>query len=123
MAAGRTILVIDDESDIVDILKTVFEDHGYRVVTASDGNAGLSQVEREAPDLVVMDLVMPRTSGLHVLERVKRRPSGGPRVIMITAHEACRHKAYAEQLGVDDYIRKPFEIERLLESVRRLCPP
>jgi DNA-binding response OmpR family regulator len=103
-------------------MRTLIERKGYRVVTASDGNMGLAVAEREAPELVVVDMMMPRKSGFLVLEKLKSRPEGGPRVIMITGNEGSRHRAYAEILGVDDYIRKPFEMSRLLESVQKLCP-
>ena len=67
-------------------------------------------------------MMMPKKSGFLVLEKLKAR-GGGPPVIMITANEGSRHRAYAEVLGVDDYIRKPFAMDKLLESVIRLCPP
>src|SRR5947208_1575467 len=122
MAARKTILIVDDDADILSALKTVLERKGYRILTASDGNMGLAVAERESPDLVVVDMMMPKKSGFLVLEKLKSRPEQGPRVIMITANEGSRHKAYAELLGVDDYIRKPFEMGRLVESVEKLCP-
>jgi DNA-binding response OmpR family regulator len=122
MATPRTILLVDDDADILSAMRTVLERRGYRVVTAADGNAGLAAAEREAPDLVVVDMMMPKKSGFLVLEKLKGR-GGGPRVIMITANEGSRHRAYAEALGADDYIRKPFAMDRLLDSVARLCPP
>jgi DNA-binding response OmpR family regulator len=122
MAAPRTILLVDDDADILSAMRTVLERRGYRVLTAADGNAGLAAAEREAPDLVVVDMMMPKKSGFLVLEKVKARP-GAPPVVMITANEGGRHRAYAELLGADDYIRKPFAMDRLLESVERLCPP
>jgi DNA-binding response OmpR family regulator len=122
MAAAKTILIIDDDPEIVRALRTVLEVKGYRVLTAADGNGGLAVAEREAPDVVVVDMMMPRKSGFLVIEKLKGRPAGGPRIIMITANEGSRHKAYAEMLGVDDYLLKPFATERLLESIERLCP-
>jgi DNA-binding response OmpR family regulator len=122
MAAPRTILLVDDDADILGAMRTVLERRGYRVVTAADGNAGLAAAERESPDLVVVDMMMPRKSGFLVLEKLKSR-GGGPPVIMITANEGSRHRAYAEALGADDYIRKPFAMDKLLESIARLCPP
>lgn len=119
---GKTVLLVDDDADILSAMQTVIERQGYRVLTASDGNLGLAVAEREAPALVIVDMMMPRKSGFLVLEKLKSRPDGGPRVIMVTANEGSRHRAYAEILGVDDYIRKPFEMSRLLESVQRLCP-
>jgi DNA-binding response OmpR family regulator len=77
---------------------------------------------REKPDLVLVDMMMPKKSGFLVLEGLKSGPDTGPKVIMMTANEGARHKAYAEMLGVDDYLRKPFAIDKLLESVQRHCP-
>ena len=122
MAAAKTILVMDDDPDILSALRIVLEKQNYRVLTASDGNAGLAIAERERPDLVVVDMMMPKKSGFLVLEKLKSRKEASPRVIMITANEGSRHRAYAEMLGVDDYIRKPFAMERLLESVEKFCP-
>jgi DNA-binding response OmpR family regulator len=122
MAGTRTVLVVDDDAEIRKAVATVIERKGYRVLTAHDGQAGLALAEREAPDLVIVDMMMPRQSGFLVLQKLKGRPDGGPRVIMITANEGSRHRAYAEVLGVDDYIRKPFDMSRLLDSVQRLCP-
>ena len=72
------------------------------------------------PDLAILDMMMPKRSGFLVLERLRRSHSVPMRIIMITANEGSRHKAYAEMLGVDDYIRKPFAMDRLLDSVDRL---
>ena len=122
MATPRTVLLVDDDADILAAMRAVLERRGYRVLTAGDGNAGLAAAEREGPDLVVVDMMMPKKSGFLVLEKLKAR-GGGPPVIMITANEGSRHRAYAEALGADDYLRKPFAMDRLLESVARLCPP
>jgi DNA-binding response OmpR family regulator len=122
MAAQKTILVVDDDADILAAMKTVLTQKGYRVLTAADGNLGLAAAEREGPDLVIVDMMMPRKSGFLVVEKLNSRKGAGPKTIMITANEGGRHRAYAEMLGVDDYIRKPFSMDQLLESVRRLCP-
>lgn len=119
---AKTILLVDDDADILAAMKLVFEKKGYRVLTASDGNMGLAQAERESPDLVIVDMMMPKKSGFLVLEKLKGRKEASPRVIMITANEGGRHRAYAEMLGVDDYIRKPFDMKQLLDSVARFCP-
>lgn len=123
MTSAKTVLVVDDDPDIVKAITVLLGVRGYRVVTASDGNMGLAAAERESPDVVIVDMMMPRTSGFLVLERLKHRPPPGPRVIMITANEGLKHRAYAEMLGVDDYLCKPFPLEQLVESVVRLCPP
>jgi DNA-binding response OmpR family regulator len=121
MATPRTILLVDDDADILAAMRAVLERRGYRVLTAGDGNAGLAAAEREGPDLVVVDMMMPKKSGFLVLEKLKAR-GGGPPVIMITANEGSRHRAYAEALGAADYIRKPFAMDKLLASVEELCP-
>jgi CheY-like chemotaxis protein len=122
MAAPQTVLLVDDDAEIVAALRAVLEQRGYRVVCAADGNAGLAAAEREQPDLIVVDMMMPHQSGLVVLEKIKGRPGPGPRVVMITANEGPRHRAYAERLGVDAYLNKPFAVERFLEIVGRLLP-
>ncbi len=123
MATARTILLVDDDPEIVMAMRAFLEKKGYRILTALDGNMALAVAEREAPEVVVVDMMMPKKSGFLVLEKLKSRKQGSPRVIMITANEGSRHRAYAEMLGVDDYIRKPFAMDRLLESIQRLCPP
>ena len=122
MAEGKTILVVDDDQEMVEGLRIVLEKHGYRVITARDGQQGKQQVYHQRPDLMILDMMMPRMGGYPVLEHFRGKPDAPP-VIMITANEGSRHKAYAEYLGVIDYIRKPFAMERLLEAVERGLNP
>lgn len=123
MAPSKTILLVDDDREIVHGLQTVLESRGYRVLTAHDGRAGLELAESALPDLVVLDMMMPNKSGILVLDALKNRNAAKPKVIMMTANEGNRHRAYAEMLGADDYLRKPFPLDQLLASVERLCPP
>jgi DNA-binding response OmpR family regulator len=116
----KRVLLVDDDREIVESMRIALEAAGYEVLVARDGNQGLVMVERDDPDLLILDMMMPRRSGFLVLEKVRRTRPVPLRVIMITANEGNRHKAYAEMLGVDDYIRKPFAMDRLLESVDRL---
>jgi DNA-binding response OmpR family regulator len=118
--ALKRILLVDDDAEIVESLRLALESNGYTVLVARDGNQGLALSERENPDLVILDMMMPKRSGFLVLEKMRRTRETPLRVIMITANEGSRHKAYAEMLGVDDYIRKPFPMDRLIESVQRL---
>ena len=118
--ASKRILLVDDDAEIVESLRLALEANGYTVLIARDGNQGLALSERENPDLVILDMMMPKRSGFLVLEKMRRTRETPLRVIMITANEGSRHKAYAEMLGVDDYIRKPFPMDRLIESVQRL---
>ena len=119
-SSGKTILVVDDDAAIVDSVKYAMEGEGHRVVVASDGNQGLALAETENPDLMILDMMMPKRSGFLVLEKLRRvRPEPLP-VIMITGNEGTRHKSYAELLGVSDYIQKPFAMDRLVEAVKKL---
>ena len=119
-AKRHRVLLVDDDHEIVESVRYALEANGYEVLIARDGNQGLSMAEREDPDLVILDMMMPKRSGFLVLEKLRRTRPVPLRVIMITANEGSRHKAYAEMLGVDDYIRKPFAMDRLMESVKRL---
>src|SRR5688572_15591620 len=116
----KRILLVDDDAEIIESLRFALETKGYRILVARDGNQGLAMAEREDPDLVILDMMMPKRSGFLVLEKLRRTRPVPLWVIMITANEGSRHKAYAEMLGVDDYIRKPFAMDRLMESVDRL---
>jgi DNA-binding response OmpR family regulator len=118
MANGKTILVVDDDMELSDGLRLMLEKQGHRVLQARDGQQGKQMVYQHHPDLVILDMMMPRMGGYPVLEHFKGKTDAPP-IIMITANEGSRHKAYAEYLGVVDYIRKPFAMERLLESVHR----
>jgi DNA-binding response OmpR family regulator len=118
MSEMKTILVVDDDVELSDGLRAVLERQGYRVLQARDGQQGKQVVYQQRPDLVILDMMMPRMGGYPVLEHFKGRADAPP-IIMITANEGSRHKAYAEYLGVIDYIRKPFAMERLLEAVQR----
>src|SRR5215210_8536821 len=120
MPPQKTILLVDDDNEIIETMRTVLENRGYRILVARDGNAGLSVAERENPDLIVLDMMMPKKSGFLVLEKLKGRPGGLIPTIMITGNEGSRHRAYAEFLGVKDYIRKPFALEKLVRSIDQI---
>ena len=115
----QRILIVDDDPDIIESVRYALENNEYQVLVARDGNQGLAMAEREDPDLIILDMMMPKRSGFLVMEKL-RRSSRPHKIIMITANEGNRHKAYAEMLGVDDYIRKPFNMNQLLESVSRV---
>jgi DNA-binding response OmpR family regulator len=114
----KTILVVDDDREMVEGLRTLLERQGYKVMHAHDGHSGKQLVYSQRPDLMILDMMMPRMGGYPVLEHFRDKADAPP-IIMITANEGSRHKAYAEYLGVVDYIRKPFAMERLLEAVER----
>src|SRR5437868_1598446 len=118
MAEQKLILVVDDDRELVDAMRAVLERQGYQVIHAHDGHQGKQAIYNQRPDLVILDMMMPRMGGYPVLEHFRDKKDAPP-IIMITANEGSRHKAYAEYLGVVDYIRKPFAMDRLLETVHR----
>ena len=122
MAEAKTILVVDDDYELSDGIRAVLENQGFRVLQARDGQQGKQMVYNHHPDLVILDMMMPRMGGYPVLEHFRDKKDAPP-IIMITANEGSRHKAYAEYLGVIDYIRKPFAMERLLEAVHKAFTP
>ena len=122
MPNAKVILIVDDDMELSDGLRIVLEKQGHRVIQARDGQQGKQLVYQHHPDLVILDMMMPRMGGYPVLEHFRDKADAPP-IIMITANEGSRHKAYAEYLGVVDYIRKPFAMERLLESVDRGLNP
>jgi DNA-binding response OmpR family regulator len=118
MADQKTILIVDDDRELVDGLRSLLERQGFRVIQAHDGHQGKQAIYNQRPDLVILDMMMPRMGGYPVLEHFRGK-KGAPPIIMITANEGSRHKAYAEYLGVVEYIRKPFAAEKLLEAVQK----
>ena len=123
----KSILIVDDDPDVVTAITMALTDQGAKVFQAVDGGQAVDIHEKEKPDLVVLDMMLPKRSGFLVLERIKKGKAKGakPRVIMITGNLGTRHKTYAETLGVDDYINKPFRMERLLLSIEKILvgPP
>lgn len=118
MAGAKTILLIEDDREISATLSGVLQAAGYDVRTAPNGIEGQRRVEESRPDLIITDMMMPRMGGFPVLEFLKGL-SDAPPVIMITANEGGRHKAYAEMLGVSDYLRKPFAMDVMLDAVAK----
>ncbi len=120
--AGKNVLIVEDDPDMMTALTTVIDETGATIETAADGNAAIERAEKFSPDLVILDAMLPKRSGFLVLEKLKSGKKKGdkPRIIMITGNEGKRHQAWAESLGVDGYLNKPFRMERLLESMEKL---
>jgi DNA-binding response OmpR family regulator len=121
MADQTKIVLIEDDREISTTLQRVLEAAGYSLSVANNGKDGQRQIESFGPELVITDMMMPKMGGFPVLEFLKSMPDETrPKVIMVTANEGGRHKAYAEMLGVDDYIRKPFAMDVLLDAIERI---
>jgi len=111
------ILIVEDEPNMVAGLRDNFEFEGYDVITAPDGVAGLERALKEAPDLVILDVMMPRMSGLDVCKQLKAKRPSVP-IIMLTARGQEVDKVVGLELGADDYVTKPFSIRELLARVK-----
>jgi len=124
----KKILVVDDDPDILDALTMILESQDYIVVTAKNGVEGLANLKAEMPDLMILDLLMPKMDGFRVLKELQDprwSKYGSIPILILTSvrEEASRRRYELEtglELGVDDYIEKPMPPELLLERVRRL---
>ncbi len=112
----KTILIIDDEKAIVDILTFNLQREGYRVVSALDGEEGVEVATRENPDLILLDLMLPKMDGFEVCKYIRR--SMTTPIIMLTAREEEVDKILGLELGADDYMTKPYSMRELLARVK-----
>lgn len=115
--AGRLldvkVLIVDDDPDIQESMEAAFQSEGALTQVAADGNEAVRICREEPPDLVILDMMLPKRSGFLVLEKIKGYENA-PAVIMVTANEGKRHEAYAGSLGVDRYLQKPVPLTQLL---------
>ncbi len=122
---NKRILVVDDEAKIVEVLKMYFERDGFRVSTASDGNAALAAYESQQPDLVLLDLMLPQIEGLEVFRRIRAKNSTP--IIMLTAKGDELDRVLGLEMGADDYVVKPFSprevVARAKNVLRRASAP
>jgi two-component system phosphate regulon response regulator PhoB len=113
------IVVVEDEPDIATILETSLRQEGFGVTVAGDGQSAIDAIERDVPDLVLLDLLLPDMSGLDVLKALRRSASNdGVRVIVLTAKAAELDRILGLELGADDYVTKPFSLRELVLRVR-----
>jgi len=119
MQTGRSILIVEDEADLADVISFQLEREGYSVRKARDGLAALAEIKQRAPDLVVLDRMLPKLSGDEVLTRLKRetRTAHLP-IIMLTAKAEDADELTGFALGADDYIRKPFSMRLLIARIQ-----
>jgi two-component system alkaline phosphatase synthesis response regulator PhoP len=115
--ATAKILIVEDEPNMVAGLRDNFEYEGYTVITAFDGVEGLQRALDESPDLVLLDVMMPRMSGLEVCKQLRAKRGSIP-IIMLTARGQEADKVVGLELGADDYVTKPFSIRELLARVK-----
>jgi two-component system alkaline phosphatase synthesis response regulator PhoP len=117
--AKSKVLIVEDEPDMILGLKDNFEFEGYEVITAADGPAGLDRARATKPDLVILDIMLPKLSGLEVCKTLRGEGFENP-IIMLTARGQEIDKVVGLELGADDYVTKPFSIRELLARVRAI---
>lgn len=118
--SGR-VLLIEDADDIVRLISSVLEDAEYSLVVATDGEAGLAAARVETPDVILLDMSLPKLSGWDLVPQLRAEGITTP-VIALTAHAMRQDRERALALGCTDYISKPFEIDNLLETLDRYMP-
>lgn len=121
MTDAKTILIADDEPNIVISLEFLMKREGFKVSIAVDGEEAIAKIRSESPDLVLLDVMMPKKSGFDVCQEVKGDPAlSGTRILMLTAKGRDTEMAKGMALGADAYMTKPFSTRALVEQVRQL---
>lgn len=120
---GKKILIVDDEPEIILMVGTRLKAHGYEIVSASDGQAGYEAAQKEKPDLIILDLMLPKMDGYKVCGFLKRdyRYAKIP-ILMFTAKAQEEDMKLARDMGADAYLVKPFKPEELLGKIKELLP-
>lgn len=116
-----SVLIVDDEPQVVTVLEITLRADGFQTLTAHDGIEALDQIRRHHPALMLLDVMMPRMDGWSVLERLREMPLGErPRVVMVSALTSAADRSRATALGAEAYVPKPFDIEHLLTILHGL---
>ena len=116
---AKKVLIVDDETSMIRTISEALEPLNFQISAATDGNHGLACLELDPPDLVILDLMMPKRSGLLLLESLRAFDNYIP-AIMVTGNPGQRHREYAEMLGVEAYLTKPIRTDLLLRTVKRI---
>lgn len=118
---SKKILIADDEQNIVISLEFLMKREGFEVLVATDGEEAVARIRKDCPDLVLLDVMMPKKSGFEVCQEIKSDPAlGGVRILMLTAKGRDTEVAKGLALGADAYMTKPFSTKELVEKVRSL---
>ena len=116
MDRQKTVLIVEDEKNIVDILRFNLQREGYQTLEAYDGEVGLNKARSEKPDLILLDVMLPRMNGFEVCRALRQAGDNVP-VIILTAREEETDKVLGLEIGADDYITKPFSMRELIARV------
>jgi len=117
----KKILIVDDKLEVVELVKATLEGEEYQIIDASDGREALEKIGKEKPDLVLLDIIMPKMDGFEVLSEVKKNPKTKEiPIIMLTAKGQKLDKDKGRELGAQDYIVKPFSPSHLLRKIEEV---
>jgi len=116
---GKKILIIDDEEDYLNLIKTILEPQGYKVIFSTDGKEGLEKLKAEKPNLIILDINMPEVNGFQLCQQIRNNPeSKHIPIIMLTVRRKEDDKVKGLELGADDYITKPFHPKELISRLK-----
>ena len=116
----KRVLIVEDDEQVLQSVQIALEEEGFEVLTARDGAEGLMRAERDQPDLIVLDVVLPRRSGFTVLERLRQSPFRSPPIIVLSANDEPKHRTFATACGASAFFAKPFDMGDLLGAVHTL---
>ncbi len=119
----KKILLVDDDEDVLTAMEVALKQiENIEIEKAANGNQAIDKIDKLNPDVVVLDMMLPKRSGFLVMERIKRRRQKNntnlPKVIMVTGNPGQRHKEYAKSLGVDEYLNKPFRMDKFVSIIQ-----
>ncbi len=118
---AKTILIADDDRHNVEILNTIFTESGFSVITSYDGADAVNKAKITLPDIVILDIIMPKLNGIDVITELKKVfKNNMPKIIMLTVKETKLDKDFAQKVGADFYITKPFDTKELKSKVYEL---
>ncbi len=119
----QKILIVEDSPTTRRQIAEILRNEGYEILTAEDGEAGLELINEHHPELVVLDIVLPKKNGYQVCRTVKSNPDLAIKVMMVTAKDQVKDRIWGQRQGADFYLSKPINEEELIEAVRNLVPP
>jgi CheY-like chemotaxis protein len=120
----KTVLLVEDNEDNLVVYRTILEHVGYRVIEARDGEEGVARAQQDLPDLILMDISIPKIDGWEATQRLKADPgTDGIPIIALTAHALEEDRQKALQAGCDGYLAKPVEPRRVVQEVERFVGP
>lgn len=116
-AAQKTLLFVDDEPQLLNVFSKYYSEKNFRVLTAESGGEGVKMALREKPDLIVLDIRMPKMDGIEALEKIRKKDKKA-KVIMLTGYGTADYVRTTADLGVSDFMSKPFDLEALLKVIQ-----